>query len=253
MTKNWIVAFGDSFTYGDELPDDDLAIENHHLRKTLTLARSYTRYANIPHQLFDQRNEHIRLMWRNDGLDYQGLCNSYSYINRACVQERIGCRNLAAPGRSFEHILIDLIKYFEFNEPSGELFVIGTGLTRRHTVFNEGTDEYQSINYRFMFDLYNNAANIDKIDDEFINYMVEYTNNTKYHEYMHDAVTGEIKNLLERKGRPYYLFDVKKRLDQITDEHKLDRCAFGHNDKQAHVILAEEMIPIIQELRAQDK
>jgi len=245
MGKNWIVALGDSFTYGDELPDDDLARGNQHLRAVIKTARSYRKFNDIPIEVFEQRNKYIKLMC-DEGLDYKSFCNSYTYINKACVTERIGCRNLAVNGRSVDHILIDLIDYFEYNQPSGEIFVIGTGLNYRHTKFDQNKKEYASDNWRFMANEAFGSGN-----DDFFDYVYEYFSNQEYHEIMYQSAVDEMRYILESHNTPYYIFNVKERLDQITSEHKLGRCAFGHNDQQAHQILSDEIALKIREIREQ--
>lgn len=226
---NWIVAFGDSFTYGDELPDELIAIGNHDFGKIIK--RAIKEYPDMKEKTYSERN-----LWLNvNRSDYNQLCNDMSYINLTSCRLDIGSINHAFKGRSLQNILIDIINYFKHNTPSGEIFVVGVGVWPRQTRYEQPKDKYCSENWRFLINLENTH------NDNLIDFAVENLLDMEYQTYLTDSIVKKISSIFEEKNVPYYVFDVQQKLNEITDKYSIPRCAFGHPGPLAHDILSGEL------------
>jgi len=231
--KPWIIGFGDSFTYGDELPDQDLARGDHHFDKILKKARR--EYPEMKADTFMARRQWI-VQHRNH--DYSQLCNDYSYLNKACVAAKIGLRNFAKPGQSIDHILCAIIEYFEYNNPPQlEVAVVGTGVGFRHTVWWESEEKFKSQNWWHNIRLAEMSEEHQDITDELIREFLE----PSYNNFLFESSCNHIRRLFDRFEVPLIMFDAKARLDDITDHYRIERCAFGHPGPEAHDILAIEI------------
>jgi hypothetical protein len=235
MSK-WIVAFGDSFTYGDELPDDLLASGNIWFDKILKKARK--QWPHVTNRIYAERNQWIR----DNVSDYDRLCHDMSYVNSTAFKLGIGSENRAGKGKSIQNMLIDIIEYFEYREPSNEIFVVGLGLGSRQTRFDSIEEQYRSENWRFLIDVSNPqpSATEEYIFDNFLN--------TDHQNLIFEVCARKIKHILATKGVPHYIFDANKRLEEITVNYNIKRCAYGHPGPEAHNILSEQVAEEVNKL-----
>lgn len=236
---NTLVAFGDSFTHGDELPDDDLAKSNPDLATALLNARLESPY--FKKETFDLRNKEIRRL-NNNVIDYRKMCNQLSYIGQLSDMLMMPYENHAIQGQSIQAMFMHLLEYIEYYGTNGKIFIIATGMSARQTIYLEETDYFKGINWRFLVDVFGTGK------DEDTDYILENVLEEKSQALLFQSYVSQINKLLERKKAKYILISAKDELDRITITHKISRCAFGHPSTDAHKIFAQELEPKIKAL-----